>query len=67
MELMPHQQRVVEEKAELDAKLVKLNAFFNTDIFAGIDGEEQNRLRRQASHMADYSEVLAERISAFIK
>jgi len=32
--MQPHQQRVVDEKAELDAKREKLGAFKNTDLFA---------------------------------
>lgn len=35
-ELQPHQQRVVDEKQELDAKREKLGAFKNTDLFAGL-------------------------------
>lgn len=31
--MLPHQQRVVDEKAELDDKLSKLKAFTETDLF----------------------------------
>lgn len=65
MELQPHQQRVVTEKAELDKKLTKLNAFFNTEMFANLDDAEIERLQRQADIMAEYSDVLGERIAAF--
>lgn len=64
-DLQPHQQRVVTEKAELDEKLEKLHVFFGTEIFAGLDDAEMDRLQRQAHHMEDYSAVLGERIAAF--
>ncbi|MBP7947992.1 MAG: hypothetical protein KA191_18315 [Verrucomicrobia bacterium] len=63
--MAPHQQRVVTEKEELDDKRTKLKAFFGTEVFAGIGDAEKERLRRQAGHMAAYSDVLAERIAAF--
>lgn len=63
--LQPHQQRVVDEKRELDERLEKLNAFFRTPTFHGLDGVEQGRLGRQAGIMMQYSAVLAERIAAF--
>lgn len=61
----PHQQRVIDEKADLDDKLAKLTAFFDNPIFAGLDVAEQGRLRDQVSYMAGYSEVLSARIAAF--
>lgn len=63
--LQPHQQRVVDEKTDLDEKLVKLNGFFETAIFSGLDDAEKERLIRQAGHMEAYSAVLGERIAAF--
>ena len=64
-ELQPHQQRVVDEKTELDERLTKLIAFFNSPIFAGLQEDEQGRMKRQADHMTNYSVVLGERIAAF--
>lgn len=63
--MQPHQERVVNEKAELDEKLDKLEAFFITPLFIGIDFEERYRLQRQAEVMTEYSIILGERISAF--
>lgn len=60
-----HQQRVVEEKAELDEKLAKLNAFGQGEIFPTLPAEEQERLMRQSKIMDQYSVVLSERIAAF--
>lgn len=61
----PHQQRVVDEKAELDEKRAKLDAFFETERFNTLDIAEQARMRYQAVAMKEYSSVLGERIAAF--
>jgi len=63
--MQPHQERVVTEKAELDDKSAKLNAFFNTAMFDKLSSEEQDRLHRQYELMVQYSAVLGERIAAF--
>jgi hypothetical protein len=63
--LQPHQQRIVDEKAELDEKRAKLVAFFDTTAFAGLDVAEQIRLGEQADAMRTYSDALGERIAAF--
>ncbi len=63
--MLPHQERVVEEKKALDEKLAKLLAFFNTGMFAEQSEAEQSRLRNQARFMDGYSAVLGERIAAF--
>jgi hypothetical protein len=68
MEYQPHQQRVITEKQELDEKLIKLTTFINSNNFTTIvqDEAERNRLIKQESIMQEYSDVLAERIEAFI-
>lgn len=63
--MQPHQQRVVDEKHDLDEKLSKLDHFFGTAIFAVLPYDEKARMQRQAKHMAAYSDVLGERIAAF--
>lgn len=64
--IQDHQQRVVTEKKELDEKLVKLNEFIcRNPKFADLEQAEQDRLKRQASIMSDYSLVLWERIAEF--
>lgn len=66
MELLPHQQRVVEEKQELRSKLDKLNDFImNNDLFKSLDTDEQFRLREQAYHMGEYDSILGDRIEVF--
>lgn len=61
----PHQQRVVDEKSELDGKLEKLQLFFSSVTFIGLSGAEQSRLQAQAGVMRAYSFILGERIAAF--
>jgi len=65
MNLQPHQQRVVDEKRELDEKLGKLITFIHESVFTGLSKEEQKLLVRQQNVMTDYSQILAERIAAF--
>lgn len=60
------QQRVVNEKAELDVKLQKLGAFIGGGIYETLDGDEQERLKQQLTHMTRYSEVLGQRIAAMV-
>ena len=66
-QLAPHQQRVVDEKRELDEKLHKLSAFISSEKFTTIvqDEAERARLVCQEETMRDYSAILAERIEAF--
>lgn len=64
--LEPFQQRVVQERFELDERRGKLNAFMGSRAyFMGVDAAERARLQRQAWLMADLSGVLGERIAAF--
>lgn len=66
-QLAPHQQRVVDEKRELDDKLQKLTSFISSEKFTTIvqDEAERGRLVCQEETMKDYSAILAERIAAF--
>jgi hypothetical protein len=63
--MKPNQQRVVDEKAELDSRLEKFNLFFGTATFAFLPDEEKERLFQQQAHMSAYSRILGERIAAF--
>lgn len=65
MELQPHQQRVVEERAELETKLGKLQAFITGERFASVPDDEQGRLVLQHHIMNSYALVLEQRIAAF--
>ena len=62
----PYQQRVVDEKNELEDKLGKLIEFIEeSPTFPRLPDDEKNRLRRQKDSMKNYSDVLEERIAAF--
>jgi hypothetical protein len=64
--MQPHQQRVVDEKKELDEKLTKLNLFIaESPTFTGLPDDEKSRLIAQKAHMEGYSDILGERIAAF--
>lgn len=63
--LKPHQQRVVDEKAELDERLQKLDAFTRTPTFDRLDGNERSLMLSQAEAMLRYSKILGARIEAF--
>lgn len=63
--MQPFQQRVVDEKHELDVKLGKLMEFLNTDVYSKLAEAEKDRLVRQLMYMGQYSKVLGERIAAF--
>ena len=63
---LPHQQRVIDEKKELDDKATKLSQFIGTNpVFETIDDEEQERMKEQCEIMWQYSEILGKRIAAF--
>ena len=64
--MQPHQQRVVDEKTELVAKLDKLKAFImESSIFKTLPADEQKRLNRQYDVMLEYANILKARIDAF--
>lgn len=65
MSILPHQQRVVDEKAELDTKLEKLIPFLSSDTCHALSFDERGRLKRQAEVMEMYSGILGARIAAF--
>lgn len=65
MELKPHQVGVVEEKMAIDARIVGMIAFFDTDVCLNLPMAERCMLMRQASLMREYSKVLGDRIAAF--
>lgn len=67
MNLQPHQQRVVTERDELQAKLkalttfIDLNATFNT-----LTKTEQDLLQKQEVIMRQYVSILTQRIDRFL-
>jgi len=66
IDLKPHEERVVQEKADLDEKLYKLRTFMaDEQKFAAIAREDQWLLRMQLDVMESYSRVLSLRIARF--
>lgn len=63
----PYQQRVIDEKIDLDEKRSKLDAFFKTETFKSLISAEKFDLSQQADAMQKYSASLASRISRFNK
>jgi len=61
------QQRVVDEKIELDAKIEKINLFIKSDTFALLDRIVIELLWDQRALMVRYSAVLGQRIQLFRK
>jgi hypothetical protein len=66
-ELQTHQQRVVNEKQELDKKIIALCSFIHSDGYymAVPDYTERIHIQLQFRAMVDYSHSLSERISKF--
>jgi len=64
--MQPHQQRVVDEKVELDTKAKSLSNFIGLNhYFEAIEPAEQERMKVQNDIMWQYSEILGQRIAAF--
>lgn len=63
--MKPHEQRVVDEKAELDERLSKLCTFTRSAMFLTLPLAEQERMNTQQHLMCALSAVLGARIAAF--
>ena len=64
--MQPYQERVVEEKRELDEKAHKLSDFIgNNPLFDNIAPDEQELMKEQCETMWEYSEILGKRIDGF--
>ena len=68
----PHEQRVVDEKRDLDERPKKLKAFIepwpgNSAIFDSLSPEEQELMELQRHAMEVLSYVLGKRIALFDK
>lgn len=61
----PHQQRVVNEKQELDDKTGKLGIFIKGDLFESLPEEDRTLLEAQYSLMRQYCTILGKRIARF--
>ena len=64
--MQPHQQRVVDEKSELDKKAKDLSEFIRlSPLFGALPDDEQERMKDQNDIMWRYSGILGARIEAF--
>lgn len=61
----PFQQRVIQEADEVKDRLNKLGAFLNTAAYAELDSEDQSLLWHQHKAMAEYHNILEQRIARF--
>lgn len=61
----PHQQRVINEKDDLDKKIVALKRFVNSNSINLASEGEQELLKKQLVAMVTYSDILMARISAW--
>lgn len=62
----PHQQRVLDEKQDLDLRIARLDEFMRRNpTFPTLDAAERGRLEIQLDLMRDLSGILGERIAAF--
>lgn len=61
----PHQQRVIQEHADLTVKLQALSKFMDGQLFPSLDPKEQSNLHGQRVAMNAYADILAIRIKGF--
>jgi hypothetical protein len=62
-EYLPYQQRVIDEKVELEAKIIRLTDFLDRD--SDIDQLDRMLLWSQLSSMKTYNSILSMRIARF--
>ena len=60
--MQPWQQRVSDDKAELDAKRCKLAIFLSTAEYLALSNDAKTLLCQQSIAMLNYSNILAERL-----
>jgi hypothetical protein len=60
-----YQQRVIDEKTELDERIGKLCAFLKSDAYRALPDTDRFLLDRQLSHMRDYAHILFMRVARF--
>lgn len=64
-EYLPHQSRVVLEKADIDEKIGRLSTFLETITFRSLPDSDQELLIKQLGVMVQYSTILSQRIGNF--
>lgn len=61
----PWKLRVIEERDDLEDKIMKLVKFMDTDKFDQLDGVDKELLRGQLTAMEEYANILQLRIDRF--
>ncbi len=61
----PFQQRVIDEKTELDARIKKLAVFLNSPMCFTLEPDDLVLIRQQYGLMVEYSNLLLKRMSRF--
>lgn len=59
------QQRAVDEQRDLESKITKLEAFFETSTFEVTRSAVKQVMREQYRHMRGYNSALLHRIALF--
>jgi hypothetical protein len=63
--LLPHQQRVVDEQTELSTKMLNLFTFMKTNTFNELEYMDKQLLSAQYTAMEAHSRILGLRIDRF--
>lgn len=63
--MLPHQERVIEEKKELEVKIEKLRLFLFGITFSSLERYEHVLLSMQYGAMEQYRDILDQRIATF--
>jgi hypothetical protein len=61
----PYQIRMLDEQANLNDRIVKLDAFVKGDMFQQLDKIDRDLLVEQRAYMGHYADVLRRRIERF--
>lgn len=65
IQYLPHEQRMLDERTELEARLFGLNAFLNKGQPEDMEDYDWDLLNSQAFSMRNYNYVLSARIRRF--
>lgn len=65
MVYLPHEQRMLDEREELETRLIGLNTFLNKGQPETMDDQDWDLLNAQAFAMRNYNYVLSARIRRF--
>jgi hypothetical protein len=65
MSFLPHEQRVIQERQDLETKIVALDQFIGSELFNSLPYTDQTLLHGQYEYMRAYSFILSERINRF--